>query len=312
MVRFGYDLGKEHRSLAIIDHVLGHVDLPRMRRGGVTAQVFGIILPPWTSRRAASRRVARQAALVDGACERFGADLMRARTADDVVAARRAGAIAVLVGIEGSYGLVENDDALDRIVASGAVYCGPAHVLDSEAGLSNLRHTEGSLSPAGHDLVEALRAREVMIDLAHMARGPFLEVCGSSTSPVIVSHTGLAALHPIWRNIDDDQVRAVAATGGVVGVIMTPRFLGRPGVEGVVDHLEHLVAVGGEDVAALGSDFDGLVTPPRDIVDVAGLPLITDELLRRGHGEAVVRKILGENVLRVLPRASPAPRVTAW
>lgn len=185
----------------------------------------------------------------------------------------------------------------------------PAHVFDTEAGPSNLKHRERTLSESGRELVEGLKRRSILVDLAHMDRDPFLEICRSASSPVIVSHTGLAALKPMWRNIDDDQIRAVADTGGVIGVIMTPRYLGRPGVEGIVDHLEHLIDIGGDEVAALGSDFDGLVRPPRDLVDIAGMPMITDELLRRGHGEDTIKKLLGENFLRVLGQdGSPQAR----
>lgn len=300
LVRVGYEFGKEHRSFALTGHLLGHVDLPRMQRGGMTAQFFGIVIPPWTSRAGASRRIARQVGNVDRTCSRLDPELVRARSADDVIKAHDRGQIAALVGVEGSYGIAGHAEALDLLASEGVMYMSPAHVFNAEAGPSNLRRREGTLSALGRELVEELRRRSILVDLAHMAREPFLEICRSTTCPVIVSHTGLAALQPMWRNIDDDQIRAVADTGGVIGVIMTPRYLGRPGVEGIVDHLEHLVDIGGEEVAALGSDFDGLVKPPRDLADIAGMPLITDELLRRGHGEDIIRKLLGENVLRVM------------
>jgi membrane dipeptidase len=246
------------------------------------------------------RRIAHQVESVDATCARFEDSLVRARSADDVRTAHRDGKIAALVGVEGSYGIAGHDEALDLLLSAGVTYLSPAHVFNAEAGPSNLRRREGALGDVGRELVEALRARSILVDLAHMAREPFLEVCSTANQPVIVSHTGLSALQPMWRNIDDDQIRAVAETGGVIGVIMTPRYLGRPGVDGIVDHLEHLIEIGGADIPALGSDFDGLVRPPRDLVDIAGMPLITDALLRRGHGEETIRKILGENVLRVM------------
>lgn len=295
---FGYDLAREHRSMALTGHLLGHVDLPRLRRGGVSAVVFGLVMPPWTSRRGAERRIAGRAELMDRTCRRLEADLVRASTAADSIAAHGDGKVAAFLGVEGSFGIAGNAAALDLLVEHRVRYLSPAHIFGTEAGPSSWGRAAAA-TDAGLELVDELWRRDVLVDLAHMARGPFLEVCRRATRPVIVSHTGLAALNPMWRNIDDEQIRAVARTGGVVGVIMTPRFLGSDGAAAVADHLGHLVATGGEDVAALGSDFDGLVRPPRDLVDVAGLPLVTAELLARGTTEAVVRKVLGLNALRV-------------
>jgi membrane dipeptidase len=300
----GYDLAREHRSMAMAGQLLGHVDLPRLRRGGVSAMVFGLVMPPWTSRRGAERRIAGRAELMARTCRRLEADLVRACTAEDVVAAHRDGKVAAFLGVEGSFGIAGNAAALDLLVEHRVRYLSPAHLFGTEAGPSNWGRAPAAAADAALELVDELWRRDLLVDLAHMARGPFLEICRRATRPVIVSHTGLAALCPMWRNIDDEQIRAVARTGGVVGVIMTPRFLGGPGAAAVAAHLAHLIDAGGEDVAALGSDFDGLVRPPHDLVDAAGLPRVTAELLDRGTPEPVVRKVLGQNALRVFAEAT--------
>jgi membrane dipeptidase len=115
-----------------------------------------------------------------------------------------------------------------------------------------------------------------------------------------VSHTGASAVHPHWRNIDDEQIRAVARTGGCVGVIYSRSFLGSEHLEGVCEHLVHLLEVGGEDLPALGSDWDGFVTPPAGLEDASQLPNLTAALLGRGLEQRVVAKMLGGNALRVL------------
>jgi membrane dipeptidase len=296
---FGYDLAREHRPWPFIGQRLGHVDLPRLRRAGAAAQVFGLVVPPWTTRNGAERLISRRADLMEQTCRRLEADLARAHSASDVIEAHRAGKVAALFGVEGSYGIAGNPAALDLLVKHRVLYMSPAHIFGAESGPSNHDRGDGEVTTALSELVDELWRRDVLVDLAHMARRPFLEICERATRPVIVSHTGVAALNPIWRNIDDEQIRAVARTGGVVGVILTPQFLGRPGVAGVADHISHLVDVGGEDIAALGSDFDGLVRPPRDVTDAAGLPRITAELLARAMPERVVRKVLGLNALRV-------------
>ena len=145
----------------------------------------------------------------------------------------------------------------------------------------------------------------MLVDLAHINRAGFLEAAARSRAPVIVSHTGVSAVHPHWRNIDDDQIRAVARGGGCVGVIYSRSFLGSDHLEGVCEHLLHLLRVGGEDVPALGSDWDGFVTPPEGLEDASHLPGLTAALLAHGLGEAQVHKILGGNVLRVREAVSP-------
>jgi len=103
-----------------------------------------------------------------------------------------------------------------------------------------------------------------------------------------------------WRNIEDEQFRAVADLGAVVGVTLLPRFLGGDGLAPVVAHLKHILSVCGEDAPALGSDWDGFIVPTRDLCDAAHLPLLTEALLEAGVGEETIGKILHGNAMRVL------------
>jgi membrane dipeptidase len=145
----------------------------------------------------------------------------------------------------------------------------------------------------------------VIVDLAHINRRGFLEACALATRPPIVSHTGVTSAYAHWRNIDDEQIRAVADKGGVVGIIFCPRFLGGSGIEDVVRHLRHVIDVAGEDTPALGSDWDGMIVPTPDLRDAAHLPHLTDALLRAGFGEGVIAKVLRNNALRVLGACPP-------
>jgi membrane dipeptidase len=118
--------------------------------------------------------------------------------------------------------------------------------------------------------------------------------------PPIVSHTGVVGAFEHWRNIDDEQLRAVADKGGVVGVIFCPRFVGGDGLGPVIRHIQHIIAVAGEDAPALGSDWDGFIVPTAPLADPTGLPLLVEGLLREGLTEGAIGKILRRNVLRVL------------
>ena len=128
--------------------------------------------------------------------------------------------------------------------------------------------------------------------------------------PIAVTHTGADGVHPMWRNVDDDQIRAVAATGGVVGVIYADWFLGgpywgAPGTERIFAHLAHIVDVGGEDTAALGSDWDGMICPPTDLPTCLEMPRVVQHMLDAGWGEERIRKVLGANALRMMEAIRP-------
>ena len=109
---------------------------------------------------------------------------------------------------------------------------------------------------------------------------------------------------PHWRNVDDEQLRAVANTGGTVGVMYQSSFLGEPTwggrAEAVVRHLAHIVETVGEDFASLGSDWDGAILPPRDLKSPLELPRLVERMLRRGWNPERIQKILGGNFLRVV------------
>ena len=144
------------------------------------------------------------------------------------------------------------------------------------------------------------------MDLAHINRTGFFEALEASLHPVLVTHTGVTGVHPHWRNIDDEQLRAISARGGCVGVIFAPRFLGSDGIDAVCAHILHIIKVAGEDAPALGSDYDGMITPSRGLEDVTGLPRLTAALIARGRPRETIKKVLSTNALRVLAEVPPA------
>jgi len=145
----------------------------------------------------------------------------------------------------------------------------------------------------------------VIVDLAHINKKGFLEACDMARRPPMVTHTGVLGAFEHWRNIDDEQLRAIADRGGCVGIIFARRYLGGASLDAVVDHILHVIDVAGDDVPALGSDFDGFVVPPQGLEDVAALPNLTVRLAARGVPPRVLEKILGGNVLRVLDAIPP-------
>jgi membrane dipeptidase len=303
----GYDMRERHEPPLWGSAFAGHVDLPRLRDAHMGAQFFGLVsLPLAHHLRGLARVIHDQIDLLEEAVRRAPNELRIARTAGDVEACRRDGVIGALLGIEGAHALEGRLDRVDEFARRGVRYLGFLHFSANEAGYPAYgqgRRDDRGLTPFGFDLVRRCEAARVLVDLSHINRRGFLDACSVASKPPIVSHTGVLGAHRHWRNIDDDQLRAVADKGGIIGVIFYPRYLGGGGLEPVVRHLLHIVNVVGEDAPALGSDWDGMIIPTRELRDPRGLPLLTDALLKAGLRESTVAKILRANVMRVLAEA---------
>ena len=298
----GYDLGVRHEPFFPRGAYFGHVDLPRLSEGGIGAQFFGLVSLPIASR-GNGRAIDEQIDLLDAQITRDPRRLRKVRSADEVEAARRDGITGALLGIEGAHALEGNLDRLDHFARRGVRYLGLLHFNANEAGYPaygmGRRDTDG-LSRWGKQLLERCEAGSVIVDLAHINRRGFLEACAMAKRPLIVSHTGVSEAFSHWRNIDDEQLRAVAKKGGVVGIIFCPRFLGGAGIDAVVRHLRHVIDAAGEDTAAIGSDWDGLIVTPRDMPTCLELPRLVECMLRRGWRAEAIQKALGANFLRAL------------
>jgi len=303
MDKLGYDLAERHeRPLPRFANLVGHVDLPRMREGGMAGQFFSF----WTSplpERGCARSVAHQLDALDRAMDKDPSALRWTRTGADVRAAKRAGAIAALGGIEGGQALEGELANVELFSRRGVRYLGLLHFSANAIG----RPAKGKGSDAsqgltafGRDVVRECERTGVIVDLAHINRRGYMEALELATLPPMVSHTGVLGVHEHWRNIDDDQIRALADKGGCIGIIFSKKYLGGATIESVVNHVLHVIDVAGEDVPALGSDFDGFVVPPEGLEDVAAMPNLTVALSKRGVAPRVLEKILGGNVLRVL------------
>jgi membrane dipeptidase len=224
-------------------------------------------------------------------------------------AARASGHHAAFVGIQGGNALDENIDALDRLTDDWVVRVTLVHLTSSSIGQTSSPMRLGAdrgLTDFGRQYVESLNHRKVLVDLAHISRQGFFDAADvhDSDQPLVVTHTGISGVHEHWRNLDDEQLRTIARTGGTVGVMYQSSFLGEPWwggrAEAVVRHLAHIVETVGDDHASLGSDWDGAILPPRDLRTVERLPCVVQCMLDRGWSADRIRKILGGNFRRVV------------
>jgi microsomal dipeptidase-like Zn-dependent dipeptidase len=288
----------------------GHLDFPRMQEGGLDAAAFtnatrffgaaGLKafhdfwppptwLSPWARLQHQLRRMQDFIAASDG-----GVRLVE--TAEAIRENHRQGILSVLHGIEGAHALGTDLSRVEEVAEAGVLFIGPVHLADNEYGGSS-RGSNRGLTDLGRALIREMNRHALMIDLSHASPESFVNALALTSFPPLVSHIGARAIHDTPRNLNDDQIRAVAAKGGVIGVMLAPPATSRSDLREAMAHLRHLVAVGGEDVAALGSDFDGYVQTP---IDVTGLAQLTQLMLDEGWREVRIRKILGENVLCVL------------
>ena len=173
------------------------------------------------------------------------------------------------------------------------------------------RQSEGHgwVSEHEHVIKQVEQELSILIDLSHASPRTLEDSLAQLSRPVTVTHTACAALCPHRRNLTDDQMRAVAATGGVIGITLCPAFLA-PGGEGVtistvVDHLQHALSVVGTEHVAIGTDFDGVTALPEGIRGVRDLPAVMAGLAARGVSAGAVAAVAGGNAWRVLRAALP-------
>jgi membrane dipeptidase len=307
---FGYDLRKRHAGGPFGGCLLGEADLPRAIEGGWSAAMWSITTNPWRTAGSRALALSRNVAALRESVDGSGV----ARVVQDHAQYRRARAD----GLHAALLAVQGGNAFDRdeaVLESGAITrVTLVHMTSSAVGSTSspLRlGPDAGLGPLGARLIERLNATRTFVDLAHISRRGFFEAAElhDRAQPLIVTHTGVSGVHPSWRNLDDEQLKCVADTGGVVGVVfhgeyLSGRFFGGQ-IEAVGAHLRHIIDVAGEDVAALGSDWDGLIIPPRGLRSCEQLPRLVQVLLDAGLRERVIQKLLGQNFLRAFQRLRP-------
>lgn len=305
---FGADIRRKNPPPLGWNPLRLHCDLPRFREGGMRGQGFGVVIPPfvragerWTHAKRTLRQMERTFA-------RCAAEVGLALEPDDVLARRAEGRLAGFIGVEGGHALDGDPDRVVTLRERGVSYLGLCHfgTNDLVAASGAKRPPYRGLGPIGGEVIDRCNERGVLVDLAHCHEVSFFEAVARSRAPVVVTHGAARALADHHRNLSDAQLRAIAASGGVVGVIFYPWYLSlklRDDVERVVDHMDHIAAVAGPGHVALGSDFDGFVWSVQGLPDVAALPRLTEALVARGWTDEDVRGALGENFLRCWRRA---------
>ena len=306
----------------------GHLDVPRMQVGNVAIQAFTVVTkvpkglnmnrnteqsddirrlamaelwPPrtWNS---LLQRALYQAERLNGMAAKSNGSFVVFRKGQDVkdfLERRKLNPklTAGFLGIEGAQALEGKVENLDVLFDAGFRMVSPSHFFDTEIGGSAAGVKKSGLTPVGREWVRRMEEKHMIIDLAH-ASGPTIgDVTAMAKRPVLVSHTGVRGTCDNNRNLSEEQLRAVAKTGGIVGIGFWETATCGKDAAAIARAIRYATGVIGVNHVALGSDFDGAVTEP---FDASGIELITEALMKQGFSEEDIKKVMGGNVVRFL------------
>ncbi len=344
----GFDMGDRASD--------GHMDIPRMKEGGLDAEFFAIYVADTYAKEGGAAR--RALNMIDGVyqqLERHAGSLQLATSAEEIRRISKSEKIAALMGVEGGHAIEDSLAVLRTFYRLGVRYMTLTHTnTNNWADSSGDESRHGGLSELGRSVVQEMNRLGMLVDVSHVSDETFYDVLETTKAPVIASHSSCRALTNISRNMSDDMLRALARNGGVIMINFGAFFVDqnrmdatrmrdeifKPALEELkqryandpvglqnarntllsafelpstplsklVDHIEHVIKVVGIDHVGLGSDFDGVSSLPEGMEDCSKLPNVTYELLRRGYQEAEIKKVLGENFLRVMTQAEETAR----
>ena len=304
----------------------GHVDLPRLRAAGIN--LVGLtIATAWPDLRGTlSRWHFRSLGLPPAAIgsnmaiaewvigrihrwvEESDGGLLVVRSAADLDAClAEGGPVGVLIGVQGGHVLDGDVGNVARLRELGVRMFALAHVMDNGLVGSSTGRSGGGLTDYGREVITELEAQSIIVDLAHMSLVGIAEALKVLRRPFVLSHTGLTDIagsasrfrnySSATRNIPASLADEIGAAGGLVGIVLSTQLLGGSFLSDAVATIRLAIDSAGADHVAIGSDMDGALTM---LIDVEGLPALTDALLASGLSRSVVEGVLGGNAIRFL------------
>jgi membrane dipeptidase len=332
----------------------GQVDLVRMQEGGVDVQVFAVWPNPEKYGNGGMyKQCNRMIDALENITNNNPDKIEIARSPVDIERIVESSKIGAFIGIEGGTAIENDLDKLAHFYNRGVRYLGltwndsPDWATSAKDEVNPKYKGEKGLTKFGKSIIKKMNEIGMIVDVSHSGEKTFYDVIENSTKPIIASHSCVYSLAKHYRNLKDDQLKALAKNGGAVFITFYPGYLDvnfdrkyhqlqksskayldsvqastyngnylgyrkwraehyrektknyRPPVSIIVDHMDYIINLIGEDYVGLGSDFDGISITPREIEDVSKMPNITREMLKRGYSEKRIKKILGGNFMRI-------------
>lgn len=281
------------------------VDLQKMTEGRLDATIMAAYLPqPTENPTAYADNIFDQIEAI----VRKNSDYVRiARTPAELWDNKRAGRKSIMLGIENGIALDGKLENLQHFADRGIVYMTLCHNGDNDIcdSASKSNQTHGGVSAFGEQVIKEMNRLGILVDMSHAGEKSFYDALDISTKPIVCSHSSARALCDHPRNLTDDQMRALAAKGGVAQTTIYHGFLRNDAEATILDviaHLEHAIDVMGIDHVGLGTDFDG-DGGVRGLADASELIHFTRQLLARRYSDEDIQKIWGGNFLRVMQQA---------
>lgn len=294
----------------------GHTDIPRLREGRVGGQLWSVYVPSSAIETGAARYQLEQIDLALQIIDRFPEHLELARTAEDMVRIFHSGKIGSLLAMEGGHALENSLGVLRAYYALGVralTLTHNAQLAWADASPEDQRAL-GGLSSFGEEVIREMNRLGMLVDISHVSDGTMSAVLDVSEAPVFFSHSSVRALRDHHRNVPDSILTRLPENGGIIMITFVPGFLvdpeqGTPAqLADVADHLDYVKNLIGADYVGIGGDYDGIPTLPVGLEDVSTYPALLAELSRRGWTEDELRKLVGENFLRVMREAEAVAR----
>jgi microsomal dipeptidase-like Zn-dependent dipeptidase len=312
----------------------GHIDIPRMADGNVALQIFSLptksprglniernednsdtifwlaLVDRWpvATWNSLTQRALYQARRLHQFAKGSRGGFVVIESADDLAnyldrRSHNGNLTAALLSIEGAHALDGKLENLDVLYRAGYRMMSPSHFFDTDIGGSAAGVQKIGLTEKGREWVRQMEARHMIIDLAHASPRTIGDVLAVATRPVVVSHTGVKGTCDNNRNLTDEQIRAIATKGGLIGIGYWDTATCGTDARAIVKAMRYVSDRVGVLHVALGSDFDGAVTEP---FDTTGLVKITEAMLEAGYSDQEIRMVMGENAVQFLRENLPA------
>jgi membrane dipeptidase len=298
----------------------GHTDIDRLREGRVGAQFWSVYIPHNAIEEGASKTQLEQIDIAHQIIQRYPDVFELALTTADAERIFAAGRIASMLGMEGGHAIENSLGALRSFYDLGVRYMTLTHSanIDWADSCCALRE-HGGLTEFGREVVREMNRLGMLVDLSHVSGESMHDALDVTEAPVIFSHSSARAVTEHPRNVPDDVLVRLRQNGGVVMVTFVPGFINpaivewtqlapsqrertpvpQATIDDVIRHIEHVRDVAGIDHVGIGADFDGIDSTPVGLEDVSTYPVLFAALARRGWSDADMRKLAGENAMRV-------------